>query len=98
MGVATAMNFQDVAESFWRVMRAILWRFFPQTSLRWRNGALSQVAGFNWLMGLACMFLSAALLGVLQLLLHQTGLWPSQVALRQNLLIGMPNRNSTSLP
>ena len=80
------MNFQDVAESFWRVMRAILWRFFPQTSLRWRNGALSQVAGFNWLMGLACMFLSAAFLCVLQLVLHQTGLWRSQVAIRQNLL------------
>lgn len=80
------MNLQDVAESFWRVMRAILWRFFPQTSLRWRNGALSQVAGFNGLMGLACMFLSAALLGVLQLLLHQTGLWGSPVAIRHNLL------------
>jgi hypothetical protein len=90
MGIATAMNFQDIAESFWRVMRAILWRFFPQTSLRWRNGRLSQVAGFNWLVGLACMLLSAALLGVLlsvlQLLLHQTGVWTSQVAVRQNLL------------
>lgn len=80
------MNFQDIAESFWRVMRIILWQLFPQTSLRWRNGALSQVAGVNWFVGLACMFLSAALLGVLEFLLHQTGLWNSQAAVRQNLL------------
>jgi hypothetical protein len=86
MGVSTAMNFQDITESFWRVMRAILWQCFPQTSLRWRNRALWQVAHFRWGAGLCWMFLSAALLLLFQLLFHETGLWNSQTELRQNLV------------
>ena len=79
------MSLQQLTEEFWRWTRTVLWQLFPQTAVRWRNGVLWQSAGFRWGVFLGCVFVSAALWGLLQLTLHHTGLWVSQVALRQNL-------------
>lgn len=79
------MSLQQLTEEFWRWTRTVLWQLFPQTAVRWRNGVLWQSAGFRWSVFLGCVFVSAALWGLLQLTLHHTGLWVSQVALRQNL-------------
>jgi hypothetical protein len=79
------MSLQQLAEEFWRWTRIVLWHLFPQTAVRWRNGVLWQSAGFRWGVLLGCVFLSAAFWSLLQLTLHQTGLWVGQVGLRQNL-------------
>ena len=80
------MNFLDVKELMERGLRVILWRCLPQISLKWRNGLLWQQPIVQWGVVLSCVCLSAALLNLIQLFLHQTGLWMNQTVLNQTLM------------
>lgn len=80
------MNFQDVYERMACGLRVILWRCLPQISLKWRNGLLWNQAIVRWGVALSCVFLSAAFLNLIQLLLHQTGWWTNPTVLNQTLM------------
>lgn len=80
------MNFLDVKELMERGLRVILWCCLPQISLKWRNGLLWQQPIVRWGVVLSCVCLSAALLNLIQLFLHQTGLWMNQTVLNQTLM------------
>jgi hypothetical protein len=69
-----------------RGLRVIVWRCLPQISLKWRNGLLWKQAIVRWGVALSCVFLSAAFLNLIQLLLHQTGWWTNPTVLNQTLM------------
>ena len=82
------MKWHELQEWLAGCLRKLMWQCFPQAALHWRNGAQRHQTAFRWGQGMAGFFISAMLVFLIQMFLHQTGWFVSQAALHQELMQG----------